>query len=242
MNIDRKSWHFKIYDWYREGDIPRITNLCSYVRSVMIWAPLKLLYHFSEALFRKSKLSSWPCPKSKKTLISIGFTLFAVLLASLALWVNPDVAFAVGFAFSWLVFLINSERLGKKLEQSDAKIVRAGRKLPKAASYILKPIFCTFWEKIYNLNQVLFWIVLSSAVGSFMWMFVFVGAWQVPVVIGGIVGVVLLLILGSIIHDTLRFGSHGSILWQWIKAKKRKICPLIELRNGYVSTRKDKEA
>ena len=43
MQISRRSWHFRVYEWFNSGcPVPDSVNLCPYVRTVLIWAPLSL--------------------------------------------------------------------------------------------------------------------------------------------------------------------------------------------------------
>lgn len=49
MHISCSSWHLKVYWWWfekRKGYRPYLTqvNLCPYVRAVLLWAPLSLLF------------------------------------------------------------------------------------------------------------------------------------------------------------------------------------------------------
>jgi len=40
MQISRRSWHFRVYEWFNSGyPVPDSVNLCPYVRTVLIWAP-----------------------------------------------------------------------------------------------------------------------------------------------------------------------------------------------------------
>jgi hypothetical protein len=43
MNIKVNSWHYKVYCWFL-GYEPSQANLCPYVRTVFLWAPLKFLF------------------------------------------------------------------------------------------------------------------------------------------------------------------------------------------------------
>lgn len=49
MVVARNSWHARVYKWwycnkYGSYSYPRTTNLCPYMRAVMFWAPLRLLF------------------------------------------------------------------------------------------------------------------------------------------------------------------------------------------------------
>lgn len=49
MILNRTSWHYKVYAWWwgREYNTitfqPELANLCPYVRTVLLWAPLEYL-------------------------------------------------------------------------------------------------------------------------------------------------------------------------------------------------------
>lgn len=42
MKLKKDSWHYKVYSWFK-GYEPLNGNLCPYIRTVFIWAPLKWL-------------------------------------------------------------------------------------------------------------------------------------------------------------------------------------------------------
>ena len=50
MNVNRRSWHARVYLWWHAHKYhsaehpPTHSNLCPYVRVVLIWAPLRFLF------------------------------------------------------------------------------------------------------------------------------------------------------------------------------------------------------
>lgn len=49
MQISRRQWHTKVYLWWYEHKYGRpkqgaVTNLCSYVRAVLFWTPLRVVF------------------------------------------------------------------------------------------------------------------------------------------------------------------------------------------------------
>ncbi len=49
MKIDKQSWHCKTYQWwynkkYGGPNIRGYSNLCPYMRAVMLWAPVRFLF------------------------------------------------------------------------------------------------------------------------------------------------------------------------------------------------------
>lgn len=43
MIIQTDAWHYRVYCWFKKRE-PSYANLCPYVRTVFIWAPLKFLF------------------------------------------------------------------------------------------------------------------------------------------------------------------------------------------------------
>lgn len=47
MEIPRSSWHARVYTWWytnKYGPVPETSNLCPYMRAILIWAPIRLLF------------------------------------------------------------------------------------------------------------------------------------------------------------------------------------------------------
>lgn len=44
MNVNKKSWHYKWYCWFKGDKYPTNTNLCPYARTVFFYTPLKFLF------------------------------------------------------------------------------------------------------------------------------------------------------------------------------------------------------
>ena len=50
--VDRKSWHYRIYEWWYNHKYPGFyncsrktgTNLCPYVRAILFWAPFRFIF------------------------------------------------------------------------------------------------------------------------------------------------------------------------------------------------------
>lgn len=53
MNVSKNTWHYRVFEWQlmqKYGFIPWTinaygSNLCSYVRTVLLWAPLRFLFN-----------------------------------------------------------------------------------------------------------------------------------------------------------------------------------------------------
>ena len=60
MIVDKSSWHARLYFWWHKqkrpnGSEPTVVNLCPYVRTVLLWAPLRFVF-----LHRFVRWISWP--------------------------------------------------------------------------------------------------------------------------------------------------------------------------------------
>jgi hypothetical protein len=65
--VSKKSWHARIYIWWYELKYGSFTNtsvnLCPYMRAIMFWAPLRLLFTDAITFFEIESLGDFPvCP------------------------------------------------------------------------------------------------------------------------------------------------------------------------------------
>ena len=240
MQVSRKSWHFKIFNWFDKGKTPRIIDLCSYCRTIVLWAPLKAV-----SLYLFYKPIAWFYGRNKLSGYLVAFCLATGIAIILGLvirgWFWP-------FVFVYIVFIIfftaldESEAIRADLKK--AKETKIGEYTVKGIQvikngllgtifWLLKIVFYTIWKKLYHLHQVLFWMVLTATVAGIWWGLIAFGVWwnvlsyiiAIAVVVIVIVG--LLFLFGWIRNLNL----NDNLAWQWLKAKKRKICPFIEVKN-----------
>lgn len=59
MQINKKSWHYRVYAWFKGGDVEN-TSLCPYARTVFIWAPLKFILGTGRVGSIYMAAVSWP--------------------------------------------------------------------------------------------------------------------------------------------------------------------------------------
>ena len=173
MQVSRKSWHFKIFNWFDKGKTPRIIDLCSYCRTIVLWAPLKAV-----SLYLFYKPIAWFYGRNKLSGYLVAFCLATGIAIILGLvirgWFWP-------FVFVYIVFIIfftaldESEAIRADLKK--AKETKIGEYTVKGIQvikngllgtifWLLKIVFYTIWKKLYHLHQVLFWMVLTATVAA----------------------------------------------------------------------------
>lgn len=231
MDKKKKPRHRRVLKWFYEGEMPPFINLCRYVRTVMLWAPLKAIFYSPwRALFRKSKI-----------LFSlVMLSLFGAVITVLAFTV-PSALIWIGIISAYILLRVLIKVGGDVIEEKwrkadDTRFVqyseKTGRVLRRTSWYVLglplETILWTVWVKIYDFSPVLLGIVLTIVVGGISWFLIFIGLWKALAIIGVILVVVLILIIHIEISD--RVDLNESLIWQWLKAKKSKICPIIDLR------------
>lgn len=238
LEVSRKSWHFRFYNWFNEGKLPRIINLCSYVRTAIFWTPLKAVFYTpGERLYRKSK--------------SLFYSVYLALIVAIAGILTWRWGWEAGYYFVWAtVIAIVTTKLSDKViardweENKDTKFVqyteRTGQTIKTGFKYsvglLFKTIFWTMWTKMYNFHQALFWSVLAIVVAAIWYGLVLVGVWwKVLAGIGALLIAIAIIVGIVVLIDWLRkdrkVDLNNNIAWQFLKAKKRKICPFIELRD-----------
>lgn len=243
MIISRKSWHFRVYRWFVEGRLPQIINLCSYCRAVMFWAPLKAIFYIPAVkLYRKGKLPFY----------SLTLLLIAGITAIIALYIHEWTWLAV---FYWLYAIAMAVRFNKSLkkvvvsdwrEAEETKFVQytektgqiigtgIGTGLKYSVGLPLKTIFWTIWVKMWDFHPALFWSILTIAVAAIFYGFYLINVnlwWQV---LAGIAAFVLLIWLIWLLVSFLegkKVNLKDTLVWQFLKAQKQKICPFIEIRD-----------
>lgn len=250
LKVKRRSWHLRAYNWFNKGKKPRIMELCSYCRTVMFWAPLKAIFYAPwKYLFEKNKvLFSLSMAAIAGGLCYFIYTSFGMdVLATLGIIIGAIVAcviFVAGFALGCagleeLKYNEGWQELKEKKPVQCAKTVaKTGAKVVFWYPVILplKVIFYTMWKKMFELSKVLFSIVLAIAVGLICWaVFVYLGT-KVLIAIGISLGI-LTVTVGLIVLGIFLVDCFGNIDWdnnlpyQWILAKKHKICPFVEVED-----------
>ena len=237
MEVSKKSWHFRLYNWFNEGKLPRIIDLCSYCRTVMFWAPLKVIFYFPALwLHKKSKLLSY------LILIFLVGAIDAVLIRTF-----PDDGWTISYVFTLAIFYLFYYHPGLKKtvasdwkEGEETKFVRytkqTGRVIETGFKYSvgwpLKTIFWTIWVKMYDFHKALFWSVLCLVLAAIFYGLYLVGWWWKALLGIAIFAIIMLLIylLGSFFEGKW-LSIKNSLVWQFLVAKKRKICPFIESRD-----------
>lgn len=238
MIISKKAWHFKLYNWFVEGKLPPIINLCSYVRAVLFWAPLKAMFYNPGVKLHQ---------KSKVLFYVILFILIGVIEAVLVWQVDWLAALWLICMIFWLVYFIKtiqktivSDWKGAKDARPVQYTEKTWRVLRAALKYVLgvplKTLFWTIWIKMYDFNKAFFEIALAiaviSAVGAiFYGLYLIDFWWQALAIIGGSVFVMFLLAVITGLLEGRKVSIKNSIIWQFLKAKKEKICPIIKLED-----------
>lgn len=230
MIVSKKSWHFKSYNWFNEGKLPNIIDLCSYCRTVFFWTPLKAIFYSPAAwLHKKSKLLSYLI-----LVLLVGATDVLLAIASGG-WVWPYI-----FTIIILYLFIYLPRLNKTVSSDwngaeNTKFVRytkkTGNVIGTGLNYFvglpLKTIFWTVWVKMYNWHKALFWIVLPLAVAAiFYGLYLIGGLWTVLIIIATLALIFALIFLFVWLLGKTDLGNN--LVWQFLLAQKRKICPFIE--------------
>ncbi len=250
LRVKRRSWHLRAYNWFNKGKRPRTMELCSYCRTVIFWAPLKAIFYAPwKYLFEKNKiLFSLTMAAIAAGLCYLIWMLFGIdVLAAVGILIGV-IAGCIGLGVVGAVAGVGVEDLKynenwqefkeKKPVQCVKTVVKTGAKVIFWYPVILplKVIFYTMWEKMFELSKVLFSIVLAIAVGLICWaVFVYLGT-EVLIAIGISIGVLAvtvgLIVLGIFLADC--FGNidwDNNLPYQWILAKKHKICPFIEVED-----------
>jgi hypothetical protein len=238
MIVNRNSWHFKLYNWFNEGKLPVFIDLCSYVRTVMFWAPLKAIFYSPAVwLYRRDKLYFYSTTASLIVIINI------LLIFITHSWV-ASYLFIIG-----LIIVVPLIDRNKRIiaadwkEAKNTKFVQYTEKTQKAIetglkySVVLpfKTVFWTMWVKMYSFHKALFWSIFAIVAGAICLWLVLIGVWwKVLLTIGGVISGTLIVVgivfLVEWIKDR-KAGLTNNIIWQFLKAQKQKICPSIELRD-----------
>lgn len=111
MEIKKNSWHYKVYAWFKGGDVAN-TSLCPYARTVFIWAPLKFILGTGKIGPIHMAAVSWP--------------LIAAAIPFI-LWRTHQYSAAKGilFAYSMCAFIGLIVYVGTTLEERDERRLKA---------------------------------------------------------------------------------------------------------------------
>lgn len=235
VEVSKKSWHFKLYNWFNEGKLPRIIDLCSYCRTVMFWAPLKVIFFPASWLRKKSKLLSYLI-----LILLVGAIDAALIFADPNGWrISYIFTLVISYLFIFHPGLKKTAASDWK-EAEDAKFVqytkKTGRVIGTGLKYsvglLLKTIFWTIWVKMYDCHKALFWGILCLVVAAtFYGLYRIDWLWKVLITIAIFALIVLLIYLLDSLFEGKRVSLKNSLVWQFLVAQKRRICPFIELRD-----------
>ncbi|MFH1423461.1 MAG: hypothetical protein ABIG29_00705 [Candidatus Nealsonbacteria bacterium] len=233
VQVNKKSWHWRIYNWFNKGKLPPVIDLCSYCRTVFFWAPLKFIFTPAVWLHKKSKSLSY------LVLILLVLAINVVLIRTIHDgWLLAYLFMTVIFyLFAYLPVLrktVASDWTGAEDTSFRRYIEKAGSVSEVGFKYSVglpvKTVFWTIWVKIYYFNKVLFWGVMCLVVAVIFYGLFLIGWWwKVLIGIAAVALVILLIYLVVSFFAGKKVSLKDSLVWQFLVAQKRKICPFIEL-------------
>ena len=224
MTVSRKSWHYRLYQyWQKTGGKNQYgfrENLCHYCRVVALWAPLHWFLY--QKLWSLSVLRPWVIALVTMLLSTIGVTaaiwpaefwhVFGRILIVLGMTIGIMLLIAfIMWAFLW------------KLNVDDK--VKAWFDRHEKTKTILEASPFVFLG-VYFLGLLGLGFYFHPLITG--------------IVIGSLIGTVMLLIAVASLWERYRkrayatpkrpptaIGEGVKLAWQYLMAKKHKVCPLI---------------